>query len=121
MMSMSYQLDKANSVIEVRIDRPLPVEEQQKILPKIVSAATDNGFSKWLIILTTTEMQDTNQARLFTEFAFDHLKLYISRLAVVCDPSMRSRVREVTAPIANQEKPVGIFSSEEEARAWLTD
>ena len=120
-MSMSYQLDKGNSVVEVRIDRPLPVEEQQKILPKIVSAATDNGFSKWLIILTTTEMQDTNQARLFTEFVLDHLKLYISKLAVVCDATMRSRVREVVEPIENQEKPVGIFSSEVEARAWLQE
>jgi hypothetical protein len=120
-MSMSYQLDKTNSVIEVRIDRPLPVEEQQKILSKIVSAATGNGVTKWLFILATTEMQDTIQARRFTEFAFDHLKLYISKLAVVCDSSMRGRVREVLAPVENQEKPVDIFSSTEEARAWLTD
>ena len=120
-MTMSYQLDKANGVIEVRIDRPLPVEEQQEILSNIVSEASGNSISKWLFVLNTTEMQDTVQARQFTEFVFDHLKLYISKLAVVCDPSLRSRAREVLAPIENQEKPVGIFASEEEARAWLTD
>lgn len=121
MMSMSYRLDRTNSFIEVRIDRPLPVEEQQEILPKIVAEATDNGITTWLFVLNTTEFQDTNEARRFTEFVVGHLKLYISRLAVVCDPSMRSRVDEVVAPITNQEKPVGIFSSEREARDWLTN
>ena len=120
MMSMTYRVDEVRSIIEVRIDRPIPVEEQQGILAAIISEVRDHEISKWLVVITTTEQQDSNQARRFTEFVFHDLNKSITKLAVVCDPALSSRAREVVAPVENQEKPVRIFSSEGAARTWLT-
>jgi hypothetical protein len=121
LMSMTYQVDEDRSIIEVRIHRPIPVEEQQEVLAEIISDASNHAISKWLFVVNTTQQQDSSKARRFTEFVFFELNKYIRKLAVVCDPALRSRVREVVAPIENQEKPVGIFSSEGEARTWLNN
>lgn len=118
-MTMTYEVNEESGVIEIRIDAPVPMQEQQKILAEIIAKISRLEISKWLFVFTTTEQQDSEQARRFTEFVFDELKKYISKVAVVCDPALRGRAREVLAPIENQEKPVRIFASETEARTWL--
>lgn len=118
-VTISHRVDKHNGVIEIYIDRPVPFGQQQEALAEIIADVRQHGISKWLFVFKTTEEQKSEQARRFTEFAFDELKKYISKIAVVCDAVLKDRAREVLEPIKNQEKPVEIFASEGDARSWL--
>ena len=120
-MTISHRIDNHKGVVEVYIDRPVPLGQQQAALADIIADVGQHGISKWLFVFTTTEEQKSEQARSFTEFVFDELKKYISKTAVVCDPVLNDRAREVFEPIKNAEKPVEIFSAEEDARSWLNE
>jgi len=118
-MAITYEIVK-HDILKWGVDSPPSIEDYQVAMPGTVEAITSANISKLLIILNLVDGKNTPQAMSFTEFAFNDLKKYINKVAVVCSSAHRVRMKEILDPLQNQGKEIAFFDSSEVAEDWLT-
>lgn len=83
-------------------------------LKKIAAARLD----RWLALMEHSPSSSDESILAFNEFVAREISRYVSSLAVVRPVQGHARLHDVTEPVRNQGKQVGIFETVEDARDW---
>jgi len=118
-MTITYEIVRQD-ILKWEVDSLPSIDDYQVAMPGTLEAITSANISKLLIILNLVDGKNTPQAMSFTEFAFNDLKKYINKVAVVCSSAHRVRMKEILDPLQNQGKEIAFFDSSEVAEDWLT-
>jgi len=119
-MAITYEIIKPQGILKFEVNSPPSISDYQATMPGIIKAITSAKIKKWLIIINYGGENNTLEAMNFTNFAFDDLKKFIDKVAVVCSSDHEVRTRVVLEPLQNQGKEVAFFASNEVAEDWLS-
>lgn len=119
-MAITYEIIKPQDILKFEVDSPPSVDDYQAAMPGLIKLVTSAKVKKWLIIVSFGGENNTPEAMSFTSFAFNDLKKFIDKVAVVCSSDHRARMSDVLSPLQNQGKEVAFFTSGDTAVDWLT-
>ncbi len=119
-MAITYEINEKDGIISFHFSSPPTIDDYQQAFPAAIEQVVSGNINRWLLIFDEYSLSDTDdKSEAFGEFVAREINRYISKIAIVCPAQYDPRFQDVLEPIRNQDKPIGMFQTIEEAQDWL--
>jgi len=118
-MSISYELNNADSFLRIVVAVPTSIEDYQNVMPKMIREISDCGNVLLLIEVNNVLPNINPKAHDLGFYFINRIKTDIARLAIACPKELSQEADELTQLIRNHGRPAKIFQSASKARDWL--
>lgn len=94
-------------------------EDFQTVIPQVMTSLKTRDFPNFLLEIENLEQDEDYIDPDLAFSTLNDVKLWISKMAIVCPETVREQMEPVRQLISNYQIPTEIFDNRSDAMAWL--
>ncbi len=94
-------------------------EDFQTVIPQVMTSLKTQDFPNFLLEIENLEQDEDYIDPDLAFSTLNDVKLWISKMAIVCPETVREQMEPVRQLISNYQIPTEIFDNRSDAMAWL--